>query len=135
MVMHMHRNNKGFVVWLTGLSGAGKSTIALSLEQTLVSTGEKVEVLDGDMFRKRLGNEQGFSRRDRVLNMNCMGHTAQLLSKHGVVVILAAISPYREVREYWKREIKRFIEVYVNCPLEVCISTGTATGNTPSDWC
>ncbi|OUM99397.1 MAG: adenylyl-sulfate kinase [Firmicutes bacterium ZCTH02-B6] len=113
-------DQRGFVVWLTGLSGAGKSTIAAGLAKELQSRGYPVEVLDGDEVRQRLSKGLGFSRADRNTNVERIAYVAKLLAKHGVVVITAAISPYREARERARHEIGDFVEVYVNCPLEVC---------------
>lgn len=112
---------RGFVIWLTGLSGAGKTTIAAALARRLADLGRQAEVLDGDIFRKGLGQEIGFSARDRIINNNCMGYTAKILSGYGITVIVAAVSPYREARDRWKKEINKIIEVYAHCPLEVCI--------------
>ena len=111
----------GMVVWLTGLSGAGKSTLAHAVGEQLVATGRAVEHLDGDVVRTHLSKGLGFSREDRDTNVKRIGFVAQLLARHGVVVIVAAISPYREARA-WSREAARgrFLEVYVNAPLEVC---------------
>src|SRR5690606_2911014 len=111
---------RGFVVWLTGLSGAGKSTIATGLAAELQGRGYPVEVLDGDEVRQHLSKGLGFSRADRNTNVERIAYVAKLLAKHGVVVITAAISPYREARARARQEIGEFVEVYVNCPLEVC---------------
>lgn len=111
---------RGFVVWLTGLSGAGKSTIATGLAAELQGRGYPVEVLDGDEVRQHLSKGLGFSRADRTTNVERIAYVAKLLAKHGVVVITAAISPYREARARARQEIGEFVEVYVNCPLEVC---------------
>lgn len=101
---------QGFVIWLTGLSGAGKSTIATALESKLISMGNRVEVIDGDCFRDKSGMQLGFSKRDREINNNCMGYAANILSEHGIAVIVAAISPYREVRDFWKKKLKIFLK-------------------------
>ncbi|HEY8497371.1 MAG TPA: adenylyl-sulfate kinase [Limnochordales bacterium] len=113
-------DQRGFVVWLTGLSGAGKSTIATGLAEELRGRGYPVEVLDGDEVRQHLSKGLGFSRADRNTNVERIAYVAKLLAKHGVVVITAAISPYREARARARQEIGAFVEVYVNCPLEVC---------------
>ncbi|HLT59048.1 MAG TPA: adenylyl-sulfate kinase [Limnochordales bacterium] len=111
----------GFVLWLTGLSGAGKSTIAGGLARELRARGRRVEVLDGDEVRRVLSQGLGFSRADRDANVMRIAYVAKLLARHGVIVIVAAISPYREARERARQEIGRFVEVYVRCPLEVCV--------------
>ena len=114
---------EGITVWFTGLSGAGKSTIANLLAQRLKSMGKRVELLDGDEVRKNLSSGLGFSKADRDTNIRRIGFVAKLLSRNGVVAITAAISPYREIRDEMRSEIQQhadFIEVFVDCPLEVC---------------
>src|SRR5215472_15168128 len=111
--------HKGFVLWFTGLSGAGKSTISGLIETRLREAGAKVEVLDGDIVRTHLSRGLGFSREDRDINIRRIGFVAQLLARNGVVVIVAAISPYRAVREEIRAQIPAFIEVFVDCPIEV----------------
>lgn len=111
---------RGFVLWMTGLSGAGKSTLAELLAREFRWRGHKVEVLDGDEVRQHLSKGLGFSREDRDTNVKRIAYVAKLLARHGVIVITAAISPYREARAWARREIKDFVEVYVKCPLEVC---------------
>lgn len=112
--------NTGFTLWFTGLSGAGKSTLSEVIEQRLRERGRNVEVLDGDIVRLHLSKGLGFSREDRDTNIKRIAFVASLLSRNGVVCISAAISPYREAREWARREIGNFVEVYVSCPLEVC---------------
>src|SRR5690242_12702938 len=97
--------NKGFTVWLTGLSGAGKSTIAYQLERALRAGGHNVEYLDGDIVRENLSKGLGFSREDRDTNIRRIGFVANLLSRNGVAVIVAAISPYRAVRDEVRAQI------------------------------
>lgn len=111
----------GLIIWMTGLPGSGKSTIAGLLEEKIKSCNIPVEVIDGDIFREHFGQELGFSRKDRIININRIGHMAQILARHGIVVVVAAVSPYREIREQWKNAIDKFIEVYVRCPLDVCV--------------
>ena len=108
----------GFTVWLTGLSGAGKSTLATRLEAELRRRGHRVELLDGDVVRTNLSKGLGFSREDRDANIRRIGFVAKLLSRNGVATIVAAISPYRAVRDEVRAEIGRFVEVYVSCPLQ-----------------
>jgi adenylylsulfate kinase len=112
--------DKGFTIWFTGLSGAGKSTLSEIIEQQLRVRGHKVEVLDGDVVRTHLSKGLGFSREDRDTNIKRIAFVCSLLTRNGVVCISAAISPYREAREWARQEIGNFVEVYVNCPLEVC---------------
>lgn len=114
------RMGRGFVVWMTGLSGAGKSTLAQKLAREFRWRGRQVEVLDGDEVRQHLSKGLGFSREDRDTNVKRIAFVAKLLAQHGVIVITAAISPYREARAWARREIKDFVEVYVKCPVEVC---------------
>jgi adenylylsulfate kinase len=111
---------EGFTIWFTGLSGAGKSTLATILVERLQAMGRRVELLDGDEVRKNLSSGLGFSKADRDANIRRIAFVAKLLSRNGVVAITAAISPYREIRDEARREIKNFVEIYVECPLEVC---------------
>ena len=110
----------GFTLWFTGLSGAGKTTVAHIVERALRERGLNVEVLDGDMVRTHLSKGLGFSREDRDTNIRRIGFVANLLTRNGVAVIVAAISPYRAIRDEARAEIKRFAEVFVKCPLEEC---------------
>ena len=116
---------RGFVVWLTGLSGAGKSTLADALAPELRAAGRKVEVLDGDLVRTHLSKGLGFSREDRDTNVARIAFVAQLLSRNGVVVLVSAISPYRETREAARQTIGDFVEVHVAPPLEECVRRDT----------
>lgn len=113
--------NKGFTIWCTGMSGSGKTTVAELLEQRLLTMGARVEVLDGDVIRTNLSKDLGYSREDRDENIRRIGFVAELLSRNGVVVIVAAISPYRTVREEMRAKIPDFVEVYFDCPLNVLI--------------
>ncbi len=116
-------DDKGFCLWFTGLSGSGKSTITTHLVKELRKRGSKLEVLDGDVVRENLSKGLGFSKEDRDTNIRRIGFVAGLLARHGVGVIVAAISPYREERELARSIIgpERFIEVFVDAPLDVCI--------------
>ena len=109
----------GFTLWFTGLSGAGKSTISGIIEKRLREAGAKVEVLDGDVVRENLSKGLGFSKEDRDINIRRIGFVCELLSRNGVIAIVAAISPYRAVREEIRSRIRNFVEIYVECPLEV----------------
>jgi adenylyl-sulfate kinase len=115
----------GFVVWFTGLSGAGKTTAARMLEQRLRASGERVEVLDGDVVRTRLSKGLGFTKEDRDENVRRIAFVCELLSRHGVVAIVAAVSPYRSVRDEARARIPIFVEVYVECSLDVLIERDT----------
>lgn len=111
--------HEGFTVWLTGLSGAGKTTLAALLSTQLREGGAKVEMLDGDIARARLSPGLGFSREDRDIHIRRIGFVSELLSRNGVIVVVAAISPYRETREEVKGKIANFVEVFVDCPIAV----------------
>lgn len=115
-------NQLGFTVWLTGLPSSGKSTLAEWLCQDLEELGLPVQLLDGDEVRQRLTKGLGFTRADREENISRISYVAKLLTRVGAVAIVAAISPYREMRQRARTEIGRFIEVYVQCPLQVCIA-------------
>jgi adenylyl-sulfate kinase len=106
-------------VWLTGLSSAGKSTIAEAVCRELRARSLPVELLDGDVVRQNLSHGLGFSKQDRDENIRRIGFVAELLSRHGVIVVVAAISPYRAVRDEVRARIAHFIEVWVNAPLAV----------------
>jgi len=113
-------NDTGFVVWLTGLSGAGKSTVANLLVPSLLERGHRVELLDGDEVRTNLCQGLGFSREDRDTNIARIGYVAGKLAKHGVAVVVAAISPYAEARDKVRAAATNFVEVYVAAPVETC---------------
>ena len=105
---------------MTGLPGSGKTTIARELEPELKERGWPVEVLDGDEIRQNLSKGLGFSREDRETHLKRVTYVAKLLSRNGVAVIAAFISPYRNIREYARKETTNFIEVYVKCSVEAC---------------
>ncbi|MBI2174030.1 MAG: adenylyl-sulfate kinase [Candidatus Omnitrophica bacterium] len=109
---------KGFTLWFTGLSGSGKSTLAGLVSAELRRRGLKVEILDGDEVRTNLSKGLGFSKEDRDTNIKRIGYVCKLLTRNGVVAISAAISPYREIRDFNRREIGHFIEIYVRCSIE-----------------
>ncbi|MFN6568384.1 adenylyl-sulfate kinase [Dendronalium sp. ChiSLP03b] len=115
-------NYQGKILWLTGLSGAGKTTIAKGVAQELRSRGCLVELLDGDVVRTHLSQGLGFSKEDRDINVRRIGFVADLLSRNGVIAIAAVISPYREIREKLKQTTTNFVEIYVQAPLAVCKS-------------
>ena len=113
--------HEGFTVWFTGLSGAGKSTIAQGVAEALRRRGMKVEVLDGDVIRTTLSKGLGFSKEDRDTNVLRVGWVAEVLSRNGVAAICALISPYRETRNKVRERIPNFVEVFVEAPLEEVI--------------
>lgn len=110
----------GFVVWMTGLSGAGKTTIGRKTEARLKELGIKVERLDGDVVRQSLTRDLGFTKEDRDKNIERVTFVAKLLSRNGVGVLASFISPYQETRDMVREETTNFYEVFVNAPLEVC---------------
>ena len=112
---------EGFTVWFTGLPSSGKSTLAALLRDALRSRGLTVELLDGDEVRTELTRGLGFSREDRDENIRRIAWVAKVLTRNGIVAITAAISPYRAARERARQEIGQFVEVYVDCPVEVCM--------------
>ncbi|HYT05697.1 MAG TPA: adenylyl-sulfate kinase [Gemmatimonadales bacterium] len=119
------RQASGFTLWLTGLSGAGKSTLAHAVAAGLRRHGVRTEILDGDEVRQNLSKGLGFSREDRDTNIRRIGYVAKLLTRNGVAVIAAAISPYRRVRDEVRREVGSFVEVYVRASLDECIRRDT----------
>jgi adenylylsulfate kinase len=110
----------GFTIWLTGYSGSGKTTISKQLHQHFITKNVPCEVLDGDLIRQNLSKGLTFSREDRCENILRIGFVAEMLSRHGVCVIVSAISPYKEARDNVRQKIKNFVEVHVSCPIEEC---------------
>lgn len=110
---------EGTVIWLTGISGAGKSTLARLLYATLNERGVRCEYIDGEDVRQFFGNDLDFSRGERLVNLKRIVYAAELLSKHGVVTIVAAIAPYYEGRDFIRGRIRNYVQVYVDVPLEV----------------
>jgi bifunctional enzyme CysN/CysC len=113
-------NQQGLTIWFTGLSGSGKTTICQAVATELLARGLRVEVIDGDMIRNHLCKDLGFSKRDRDENIRRIAFIAQLLTRNGIVVLVSAISPYREARDEARRTIGDFMEVYVDANLAVC---------------
>ena len=117
--------SKGIVIWLTGLSGAGKTTLAASLNQELTAIGHRIEILDGDEVRENLSRGLGFSKEDRDTNVRRIGFVARLLARNGVIVLASAISPYRQSRDDVRQSIESdgasFVEVFVRAPLAVLV--------------
>jgi adenylyl-sulfate kinase len=114
-------NEKGYVLWMTGLSGAGKTTIALVLEEKLRNRNLKVERLDGDVVRESLTADLGFSAEDRRKNIERVTFVAKLLSRNGVGTVCSFISPYQAVRDHVRDNTTNFLEVYIDAPLDVVI--------------
>jgi adenylylsulfate kinase len=112
------------VIWLTGLPGSGKTTIAKALQPRLKESGFKVELLDGDIVRKELSPELGFTKQDREIHARRVVYLSKLLSRNGIISIVSLISPYRDFRRYARSETNmnnNFYEVYVKCSLRTCI--------------
>jgi adenylylsulfate kinase len=135
----VRHDGPGFCLWFTGLSGAGKSTIAAIVAEELRTRGRRVEVLDGDEVREHLSKGLGFSKADRDTNIRRIGYVASLLARNGVVAITAAISPYRDVRDEVRTWIENFVEVFVDTPLDVCeardvkgLYAGARAGDVPA---
>lgn len=117
----MASSEKACTIWFTGLPSSGKSTISVLVEKEIGSRGRNVEVLDGDVVRTNLSKGLGFSKEDRDTNIKRIGFVCHLLTRNGAFAISAAISPYREIRDEVREMIGDFVEVFVDCPLEVCI--------------
>ncbi|MFH0983843.1 MAG: adenylyl-sulfate kinase [Planctomycetota bacterium] len=112
---------EGFTVWLTGMTGSGKSTLAGMLHDQLVGLGYPCEVLDSGRIRQTLNRSLGFSREEIETNLLRLAYESKLLNGHGVIAIVAAVSPYRAARDRIRADLGRFIEVYCRCPLEVLV--------------
>ena len=112
---------QGFTLWLTGLPCSGKTAIANQVAKELKKRGLKVERLDGDIVRKSLTKDLGFSKEDRFKNIERVTFVAKLLTRNGVIVIASFVSPYNEIRAMSRREIGDFVLTYVKCPLDICI--------------
>ena len=113
--------HKGATIWMTGLSGSGKSTVANMLAKRLRAVGARVEILDGDVVRTNLSKGLGFSKEDRDTNIRRIGFVCNLLSRNGVFAIAAAISPYKAVRDEVRAAAGDFVEVFTDCPLETLV--------------
>ena len=123
--MKQANRERGAVLWFTGLSGSGKTTIAHEVEEKLLEAGVPVEILDGDVVRENLSKGLGFSKEDRDTNIRRIAFVAHLLQRNGVFVITAAISPYKAIRDEARAMIKDFVEIYADASLEVCEARDT----------
>lgn len=117
----MPKKHNGFVLWFTGLSGSGKSELATKVAKKLKTLGKKVEILDGDIVRQSLTKDLGFTEADRKTNLERVTFVAKLLSRNGVATLVSFISPYIASRDAARKETTNFIEVFVKCPVEVCV--------------
>ncbi len=111
---------KGVTLWFTGLSGSGKTTIAMEVERILKANGYRVERLDGDEIRQYLCRDLGFSKADRDENIRRVSYVAGLLTKNDIITLCCFVSPYREARKEARALSSNFVEIYVNTPLEIC---------------
>ncbi len=117
---------KGFTLWFTGLSGSGKSTLAELVAAELKRRGlTRLEILDGDVVRTNLSKGLGFSKEDRDINIRRIGFVCHILTRNDAVAIAAAISPYKAIRDENRALIKRFIEIYCECPLDTLVERDT----------
>ena len=114
------KKQKGVTLWLTGLSGSGKTAIAVEVEKELKEKGYRVQRLDGDIIRQHLTRDLGFSKKDRDENIRRVSFVAKLLTNQDVITLCCFISPYRQARQEARELIGDFVEIYVNTPLEVC---------------
>lgn len=116
----MAHKQQGWTIWMTGLPGAGKTTTAAALVETLAAEGYAVEGLDGDELRQHIGKGLGFSREDRMENIRRAVYLCSLLNRNGVNTVVSMVSPYAAMREYARAGLPNFMEVYVSCPLSEC---------------
>lgn len=114
-------NGDGFTIWFTGMTNSGKSTLAAMLRDALVGRGHCCEVLDSGRIRQALNRSLGFTREEIENNLKRIAYECKLLNRNGVVAIVAAVSPYRDLRDAIREDVGRFIEVYCRCPLEVLV--------------
>jgi len=117
---------QGFTIWFTGLSGSGKSTLAALLRDDLAARGRSCELLDSGRIRQALNRSLGFTRDEIETNVKRLAYEAKLLNRNGIIVVVAAVSPYRDIRDAVRADLGRFIEVYCRCPLEVLVKRGKA---------
>lgn len=112
---------KEFCLWFTGLPCSGKSTLAKRIKEKLEEIGKKTYILDGDIIRKELNVDLGFSEEDRKENIRRVSVVAKILTECGVVPIVALVSPFRDARQKAREKIEKFVEIYVKAPIEVCM--------------
>ncbi|MFQ5462006.1 MAG: adenylyl-sulfate kinase, partial [Phycisphaerae bacterium] len=121
------RLNDAFTIWFTGLSGSGKSTIGKAVGDALKARGLTVEVLDSGRIRQKLNRTLGFTREEVETNLLRLGYECTMLNRNGVVAVVTAVSPYRDVRDQLRRDIGRFVEVYCRCAMDILMQRGAKT--------
>lgn len=114
------KKEHGFVMWFTGLPCSGKSTLAKLISDRLASLNIEAQVLDGDVIRSKLTSDLGYSEHDRNENIKRIGYVAKLLTENGINTIVATISPYSQARSNVRKELSKFIEIYVRCDIDIC---------------
>jgi adenylylsulfate kinase len=116
---------QGFTLWLTGLTGSGKTTLARVVEEKLLERGLAVEVLDGEKVRQELSPNLGFTRENRDEHLRRICYLCRLLNRNGTNAIVSTVSPFKDMRDALRAQLNRFVEVYVNCPLAICMERDT----------
>jgi adenylyl-sulfate kinase len=119
------QHGTGFVIWLTGMAGAGKSTLAHHLSKRFVAAGRPAEVMDGDAPNELLTRGLGVTKEDRDTAVRRLGTVSRMLVRHGAIVVVASLSPFREARDAVRREVRRFVEVFVDAPMDTLIARDT----------
>src|SRR5512137_1872624 len=119
------QHGTGFVIWLTGMTGAGKSTLSHHLGKRFAAAGRPAEVIDGDAPNELLTRGLGVSKEDRDTAVRRIGAVARMLVRHGAVVVVASLSPFRDARDAMRRDIRRFVELFVDAPMETLLARDT----------
>ncbi len=119
------QSQEGFTIWFTGMTGSGKSTLALLLRDALVGMGRQCEVLDSGRIRQALNRSLGFTREEIEQNLRRIAYECKILNRNGIDAIVAAVSPYRSIREAVRKDVARWVQVYCRCPMEVLLKRDT----------